>query len=338
MAKSNHTAVGGRTFRVEISPQDAGAPSAPTIPDPDHGGFAAEDAAAVKPHGNTCTADTASHANSTTDASTQTPDEPSAANAPGACQQERRNLETRPWAAPNRPKHSKAKANGPAEVDAAQAAAALARILASPEFRSVPQLRAFLDYIVTAQLEGRQREVKGYSIAVNALGRDASFDPVSDPIVRVEAARLRRRLTEYYNGTGALDPVNIAVPKGSYLPVLSCRQTDTGQTGALVFLQTRRVPDRFQVQAPETGPDGGVSAEPAAGAPAGEEIDGHPSPHPGTPPQPASATEVGDAVLREPYADKRQAARPNRSFDVQPQMLAAICASCVVLGFILGRF
>lgn len=95
----------------------------------------------------------------------------------------------------------------------------LSKILTSPEFSSVIQLRAFLAYIVTAAIENRPEEIKGYTIAVEALGRDTSFNPVSDPIVRVEAARLRKRLSTYYSGTGADDPVLIEIPKGSYAPI-----------------------------------------------------------------------------------------------------------------------
>ncbi|MEH0071550.1 hypothetical protein V6L77_16495 [Pannonibacter sp. Pt2-lr] len=60
--------------------------------------------------------------------------------------------------------------------------------------------------------------LKGYTIATQALGRDDSFNPATDPIVRVEAARLRKRLEDYYEGTGHNDPVRIIIPKGSYQP------------------------------------------------------------------------------------------------------------------------
>lgn len=95
---------------------------------------------------------------------------------------------------------------------------ALLRVLQSTEFNAVQQLRSFLTYVVRAELENRSHELKGYTIAVEALGRDESFDPISDPIVRVEAARLRRRLTKYYSGDGRDDPLRIVIPKGTYVP------------------------------------------------------------------------------------------------------------------------
>lgn len=101
---------------------------------------------------------------------------------------------------------------------AEQVRAALGNALESPEFRSAPQLRSFLDFVVCAALEERREKIKGYTIAVEALGRPQDFNPVTDPIVRVEAARLRRRLARYYSGSGARERVRIIIPKGSYAP------------------------------------------------------------------------------------------------------------------------
>lgn len=99
------------------------------------------------------------------------------------------------------------------------ARAALRRIVASAPFRGAPQLVSFLTYIVEAALAGRAAEIKGYTIAVEALGRPVDFDPVVDPIVRVEAGRLRRALEAYYAQFGAEDEVRIAIPRGAYVPV-----------------------------------------------------------------------------------------------------------------------
>ena len=97
--------------------------------------------------------------------------------------------------------------------------AGLARVLASDAFRAAPQLSAFLSFVVESALDGRSAELKGYTIAVEAFGRSADFDPQSDPIVRVEAGRLRRALAQYYAGEGADDPVRISMPVGAYVPV-----------------------------------------------------------------------------------------------------------------------
>lgn len=105
------------------------------------------------------------------------------------------------------------------EPEAAAVHEALARILASDAFRSAPQLSAFLNFIVERSLEGRSSELKGYTIAVEAFGRPPDFDPQSDPIVRVEAGRLRKALGQYYQGDGASDPIRISIPVGAYVPL-----------------------------------------------------------------------------------------------------------------------
>lgn len=94
----------------------------------------------------------------------------------------------------------------------------LHKITQSPEFAASIQLRQFLTFVVEASIADPPVPLKGYTIATQALGRDDSFNPATDPIVRVEAARLRKRLEDYYEGTGHNDPVRIIIPKGSYQP------------------------------------------------------------------------------------------------------------------------
>ncbi len=96
--------------------------------------------------------------------------------------------------------------------------AAFGRMAASEAFRGSPQLVAFLRYVIEATLRGEQDRLKGYTIAVEALGRGDDFNPQSDPIVRVEATRLRRALNRYYENGGKHDEVQIGLPLGSYVP------------------------------------------------------------------------------------------------------------------------
>jgi len=102
--------------------------------------------------------------------------------------------------------------------DVLDAREALGRIHAAGVLTASPKLEAFLRYVVVEEVEGRGDGINAYSIAVNALDRPASFDPQSDPVVRVFAGRLRSALAEYYNGPGKADTVRIAIPKGSYRP------------------------------------------------------------------------------------------------------------------------
>jgi hypothetical protein len=100
---------------------------------------------------------------------------------------------------------------------------ALDEILASEMFRGSPQLATFLRFIVEASLDGNRGRIKGYTIGVEALGRPASFNPQIDPIVRVEATRLRRTLERYYAGPGAADPIVFGLSRGSYVPTVRRR-------------------------------------------------------------------------------------------------------------------
>ncbi|MCR4521247.1 MULTISPECIES: hypothetical protein [Bosea] len=115
-------------------------------------------------------------------------------------------------------------ADDPGRLDVRAAAiirAGLDRVLVSDAFRAAPQLSAFLSFVVERTVEGRAAELKGYTIAVEGLGRPADFNPQLDPIVRVEAGRLRRALAQYYSGDGRDDPVQISMPVGGYVPVFT---------------------------------------------------------------------------------------------------------------------
>ena len=105
----------------------------------------------------------------------------------------------------------------------------LARILQSVEFRASNKQRAFLSFIVDEALAGRSSQIKGYTIAVSVYGRPEGFDPQVDPIVRVEAGRLRRALEHYYLTAGNNDPAHINIPKGSYVPTfITFQQAPSG--------------------------------------------------------------------------------------------------------------
>jgi TolB-like protein/Flp pilus assembly protein TadD len=77
---------------------------------------------------------------------------------------------------------------------------------------------------VQQHLDGKTGEIKESLIGVEVFGRTPGYDSRSDSVVRTEAAKLRARLTEYYAGEGASDPVVIEVPKGGYTPVFHHRE------------------------------------------------------------------------------------------------------------------
>src|SRR5437879_3586550 len=96
--------------------------------------------------------------------------------------------------------------------------ATVERMVTSDVFSRSPQLGAFLRFVVEAGLRGKSDRIKGYTIGVEVLRRDQSFDPQADPIVRVEATRLRRTIERYYSGPGAHDTIIVDLPRGSYIP------------------------------------------------------------------------------------------------------------------------
>lgn len=96
--------------------------------------------------------------------------------------------------------------------------AALTRVTQWPGLARSPQLVKFLNYIVAARLAGSEGGIKAYSIAVDVFGRQQSFDPQSDPIVRVQARRLRSALEEYYADAGADEKLRFYLPVGRYIP------------------------------------------------------------------------------------------------------------------------
>jgi adenylate cyclase len=115
----------------------------------------------------------------------------------------------------------------------------LGRLLASAEFVASDRLKEFLRFVVEHRLAGRADSLKAYTIALEVFGRDSTFDPQTDPVVRMEASKLRRRLERYYLGAGRDDPVRIDIPKGGYAPTFRYRP-DTGPMVAPPAAPARR--------------------------------------------------------------------------------------------------
>ena len=85
----------------------------------------------------------------------------------------------------------------------------LERILASKTFHTVERLKRFLSFIVLETIEGHGDQLKEFVVGIQVFGKEASFDPRNDPIVRVQARRLRARLDRYYQEEGQNDELFI---------------------------------------------------------------------------------------------------------------------------------
>lgn len=91
-------------------------------------------------------------------------------------------------------------------------------VLESPPFAASQQMRAFLTYVVTQKLDGKEDRLKAYTIAIDALNKPESFDSLVDPTVRVLAGKLRKALDAYYADGQTSEPIRFQIPKGSYRP------------------------------------------------------------------------------------------------------------------------
>ena len=98
------------------------------------------------------------------------------------------------------------------------------KILASPAFAKAEKLKRFLRFTVEQTLDNRGDRIKEYLIAVEVYERDSDFDPRLDPIVRVQAGKLRSKLDEFYTAEGQNDSLIIQYPKGGYVPVFKTRE------------------------------------------------------------------------------------------------------------------
>jgi TolB-like protein/Tfp pilus assembly protein PilF len=127
------------------------------------------------------------------------------------------------------PSKSDAAAN---QLEAGAVRAQLRRILASREFAASGRMSRFLRLAVAETLEGRSGGLKEYRFGVEVFDRPASFDPAADPIVRVEARRLRAKLAKYYDAEGRHDEIVVELPKGGYVPSFRTRDHPKPESSA----------------------------------------------------------------------------------------------------------
>jgi adenylate cyclase len=113
------------------------------------------------------------------------------------------------------------------------------RILTSSEFKATDVQKSFLKFVVETALAGRSHEIKGYTVATQVFGRGEEFNQATDPIVSIQANKLRRALERYYLVAGQNDPVRIDIPKGTYVPLFR----ETRHLGDELPFKERRKPE-----------------------------------------------------------------------------------------------
>jgi hypothetical protein len=100
----------------------------------------------------------------------------------------------------------------------------LARVLKSKYFVNAHKKRQFLSVVCDFYLNDRAHELNEYLLAYDVFGRDNSYNPSTDPIVRVVAHEIRKKLESYYQNEGAADEIRMELPAGSYQPVFQRHQ------------------------------------------------------------------------------------------------------------------
>lgn len=99
----------------------------------------------------------------------------------------------------------------------------LERVRESREFRRSPGLQSFLSYLVESTLRKDNGALKESIIGMEVFHRAPGYDTKADPIVRVQANRLRGKLERYYAAEGVQDLIRISLPSGAYVPVMERR-------------------------------------------------------------------------------------------------------------------
>src|ERR1700734_4293422 len=104
----------------------------------------------------------------------------------------------------------------------------LDRLLDNPHFSHSKRFPSFLRFIVQEELEGRGDQLKERTLGIEVFGRHSGYDTTSDPIVRVTAAEIRKRIAQYYQNTESPDVHRFSLLVGDYIPhfVWPCADTN----------------------------------------------------------------------------------------------------------------
>ena len=119
-------------------------------------------------------------------------------------------------------------------IDAALIREELRRIVSSRHFQTSRRGKEFLQYVVNQKIGGKGDLLKERLIGIQIFGRKPDYSTGDDPVVRVQAGDVRRRLERYHADADVRPDVLIEIPLGSYVPVFRLRRVDpTNETSAL---------------------------------------------------------------------------------------------------------
>ncbi len=124
---------------------------------------------------------------------------------------------------------------------------ALERILRSAPFRTSKQCQELLRYVVERSLHNEHEALRERVIGIEVFGRSCDYDTSDDPVVRMRAADIRKRLAQYYQSpSSSADPVRIEIPSGSYRAIFT--PLDSGASGPTPELVSKLRTDRRSVE------------------------------------------------------------------------------------------
>jgi hypothetical protein len=107
---------------------------------------------------------------------------------------------------------------GLSAIDEAAIRRQLELVLESPHFSHSKRFPPFLRFVVGQTLAGEADSLKERTLGIEVFGKDADYDTASDPIVRVTAAEIRKRIAQYYQDPGHQNELRITLPSGAYIP------------------------------------------------------------------------------------------------------------------------
>lgn len=127
----------------------------------------------------------------------------------------------------------------------------LEKLLATPLFNSSKRYPSFLRFVVARVLSGQTDQLKERILGVEIFGRAADYDTNTDPIVRVTAAEIRKRIEQYYHDHNHSQEIRLYLPAGSYVPQFSWPGHPIGTTVSLPLDLPPKTKDRGLTAAPK---------------------------------------------------------------------------------------
>ena len=138
--------------------------------------------------------------------------------------------------------------------DSAQVRTQLERLVAHPLFANSKRYPALLAYVVEQTLRGNTADLKERSIGIEVFGRAPTYDANADPVVRITAGEVRKRLSQYYYDSTHDGELVIELPIGSYVPLFHAFELPQLEASTPVFVPEPQAPPSPPAAPPKTAP------------------------------------------------------------------------------------